>query len=800
MRPYLAILVDSFREALHSRVLWTMFAVIAVVLAFIFPLHIEDKLNDTFSEADVVRWDKLAAELLKGKPDEKGDVASKPIGKIYAALKPECQNNLPKMVPPPAAEPSADPAKPSGDPAKASADSKGASPEEGFGAFFAEASRIGLLQLEMQRIIRDLNLYEPEQWTGVEISSETEELVKKGDNRTNEERRRLNRLLVEQLFPETIAKSNTRVVALKYGFARMWDVGFPPDMIRKLIPTYAALVVDYTFGSVGIFLAFLVAAPLITQMFETGSLHVMLSKPVSRSLLLLSKFLGGCIFTALGSAFMLFGVWLYMGVQLNIWEHGLFGGIVVYVFIFAVYFSVTLAAAMYWRNAMVAIVVGSSFWLFCSLITNIYYVLDLVVHQVRPRSIVIADGSQLIVWQNGLTFRIGDNRWRSAYQPADQAKRMTPSEPILGPKYVPSRQELMSVQRAIRGQESNLSAAKSENSWARSTGPTAPTLPKAMIVDKKGELLFVTAKGIQRLRAPGEQTGASNSIFGFKIPFADSGDYETVGAYDLESPPESAAYDPLEDRIVLVNNGQMAMMKRNGEGRFEQQSVVKVSGDEFRGQGAYEGPKLGFAGNQVVVVGREGKVTIVDAKTLAIIRTMEVDGRNVVRFVETSTDGKTCAIGFANGNVYLYRENDRQRFQPLNSWWQGEVWAVTFEDDQHILAAQDRGRLLRYTITPPDGPQIAATSVETIIDPTSNFAERFFYWGVKPLYNICPKPGDLSRTLTYLLTGKESFTFGGSQGGVELYHGSPWSPLINSSIFMAVVLGISCLYFERQDL
>lgn len=43
MRPYLAIIIDSFREALASRMLWILFILTTLLLAAISPLSMIEK-------------------------------------------------------------------------------------------------------------------------------------------------------------------------------------------------------------------------------------------------------------------------------------------------------------------------------------------------------------------------------------------------------------------------------------------------------------------------------------------------------------------------------------------------------------------------------------------------------------------------------------------------------------------------------------------------------------------------------------------------------------------------------------
>jgi hypothetical protein len=70
-----------------------------------------------------------------------------------------------------------------------------------------------------------------------------------------------------------------------------------------------------------------------------------------------------------------------------------------------------------------------------------------------------------------------------------------------------------------------------------------------------------------------------------------------------------------------------------------------------------------------------------------------------------------------------------------------------------------------------------------------------------PLYTVFPKPGELDKTVQYLLTGKETQASDPRRGGLTATqeHLHPWSPVWSGALFMMVTLGIGCLYIQRQE-
>ena len=59
IRPYVAIIVDSFREALASRVLWVLLGVIGLVLVVLAPCGYRDVVTIGVVESDVADWPKF---------------------------------------------------------------------------------------------------------------------------------------------------------------------------------------------------------------------------------------------------------------------------------------------------------------------------------------------------------------------------------------------------------------------------------------------------------------------------------------------------------------------------------------------------------------------------------------------------------------------------------------------------------------------------------------------------------------------------------------------------------------------
>ena len=125
------------------------------------------------------------------------------------------------------------------------------------------------------------------------------------------------------------------------------------------------LIQDIVISSVGgmiiILIAVIVTAFFIPNMLRPGSVVMLLSKPISRSMLLLFKFFGGLFFVLILSSFVVGGVWLITGIRAGVWAPGVFMVIPLMTLSFAILYAVSTVTAVLTRNSIVAILVTVAF-------------------------------------------------------------------------------------------------------------------------------------------------------------------------------------------------------------------------------------------------------------------------------------------------------------------------------------------------------------------------------------------------------------------------------------------------------
>jgi ABC-type transport system involved in multi-copper enzyme maturation permease subunit len=119
----------------------------------------------------------------------------------------------------------------------------------------------------------------------------------------------------------------------------------------------------------------IVTAGFIPNMLRKGSIDLLLTKPLSRPLVLLYKYLGGLLFVFLLTLVAVGGVWLMVGLRTGVWAPGILYAIGGITFYFAILYACSTMVGVLTRNPIVSIVVTIVFWFIVWLIGTVYGVL-----------------------------------------------------------------------------------------------------------------------------------------------------------------------------------------------------------------------------------------------------------------------------------------------------------------------------------------------------------------------------------------------------------------------------------------
>jgi hypothetical protein len=763
-RPYIATIKDSFREAFASRVLWIMLVVITVILLAIAPLGLRREMTWELGPGDLFYVRQLAQRLIS----EAADDEPSPGKHLSTILPAELTNKLQEVA---QTEP--------------------------------HPRSLFRLQREVVEALNELlargDFFDAESWKTVGIDGEARELLDRGPDTLDEpDLHRFNRLMLEAAFPDLIRPSRPTSVQVGY---LVWDSPVPPMTEQQFdgaVTTALGWFMRFFVGWLGVFIAILVTAPMIPQTLETGSIELLLSKPVSRSLLFLSKFFGGCAFILVNVAYLICGLWLILGLRLGFWQPRLLLCIPVFLFLFAIYFSVSALAGIVWRNAIVSVVITMVFWGVCfSLGVTQLFAEGLIVVPKRIKRIVPAGETLVALTELGRAHQWDSQsrQWEPIFQPEEEEP--VPQHPlfgpsvVLGPVYDKQRDRLVAAGTSGPGGRgfglgASLWLADRSRDFRRIEGASVPTGTTDLLPNHRGDLLAVSPRGVHRLIGDGQLSRGLN-VLGVELPIpVGRGSFELIGP---DPPlavlaPSATAINGATGELAVLTRGHLTVLSPDGDGRYQRRVERNM-------EGADQPLVMAYAGNTILLAQEDGALKIVDATDLSLVDELEPEGKAPARFVEAAPGGRWFAVVYHSGRIHIY-DRKQGRLAPRRFAGQGDISAATFANDQTLLVAHYANRVTSYDLS-DDKPTARWW-------PVMSFWERTYRYGISPLYTVCPKPEALNATVLYLLTGQETVSSGAldvreAQGKID-----PWTPVWTSALFMICMLALSCLYLRRADL
>jgi len=774
MRPYFAIIKDSFRAAWASKVLYVLLGLITVLLLALAPMHYRESLDWKLIQSDYIQeFGSIGQRLF----DQKDSSDEPLIGTIWKTLPQGLRAEVESTFDQP------------GD--------KRNNPNKRNLDLFRE-------------LIGELNnvIAEPGSFAKADLSSlglEKEIEAARQDGASIETQRRLNRLIVAKIFSPFIDAGDSTTMAAYYG---TWRLGFLDALAASRgqfasgIAAYIPGILDKFVLSIGLAIAIVVTASIIPETFEAGSLNLLLSKPISRWGLFVAKFIGGCVFISICATYLFAGIWLWLGLALGVWENAILLSIVLYIIVFGIYFSVSAFVGLVFRSTILAIMVTLLFWSACFLVGTTYGFLDTKLQNARivklsesEKTMVALDRmSQLTYWQPRM------EKWVSPYpknEQKDGQRSFTTASwmgdlgefPLpFGPLVNPDDQRLV----AGRTSMSNMLSFGQQELLVSSPGGGAMqskgNFPRGTIDFLQGaeDLIAVTGEGkFFRFGEKKEGDGDSHPLKDRK-----SNKLFYPRGPDKPTPVISrgvCAINHKTSEIVIYGNRVVSIYRPSDEGyQFDRSIEVETDApDSMSCQLAFEGDTLMLAlGN--------GQIITLLSSTLKELFGYRPDINNAIEDVAASQDGRWFFVLYRHGKVRMLDTQNPETMSVAPFSGQGNISAVCVSGADEILVADRGNRVTRY----------ALKNFEPLkeIRPEDGRVEQMYYWGIQPLYSIWPKPGEFYKVVAWLADGDDDAT---SSDEIDLRlkprYRSPWAPLTSGLAFMAVMIGLSCIYFWRKD-
>ncbi len=762
MSPYLAIIRDSFRAALSSRVLWIAFVAIWLFLALLAPIGYHEDYTSTISWSDFDNGTQLKAMLARGLVDP--TEAENPIGRLAAAM----PNSLKRQL-----------------------ENVGKGDQRIFSRDLAEG---------LNTAIEDESWYDAEAWSKTARLKELRDLDELNqDEIADSLRKRRARLRIEAAFPGVFVARPARSITLSYAgydFPAFFSLG-KEQFVLVANQFVMPILMDWLLGFVLIFLGILVTSAIVPDMLQPGSLHLLLSKPVSRTLLLISKFVGGCAFVFLCVCQLVIGLWLIAGLRLDIWNIRLLWCIPVAVFLFSVFFSVSVFAGLRWRSPILAIGVTCIFGAFL-LIFGIVgsYFDDFVRRPATIRNLIVADGKTIAITKDNelVEFDESENTWTKLIK--TDASR---SNDLLLPLVAYGKDHVLTAR--VRGGRFNpygigppdLLMLNKDNDWKPEPSLRLPPATRKILVSE-GSLLAMNSSGLMMadgdILTPQEAEESPGLLDQIASLIKIQG--QAVDGFRSILPRDVSVIKPA--RSLVLNDGKAIVIYSRGrifllqpdEDATKPWKVTKrrdLDGDPSKPV------KIAASGSVLLVVRNELPILLLDSETLQTKCEIEDPPEYSIVSAIGIGDQEKFVLVSAEGSCELIDMTSRQ------TDWLGldEVETVHWDaaSDQILIAHNvDRISFLDSKSYEQVREQVPAATGWRAVDR----------YGLTPLRAIIPQTGELGETVATLVSGKSAVAIAqGNTSGGEVIRRNVLRPVLSCAIFICFAMFVSCVYFSRKD-
>lgn len=771
MGPYLAIIADSFRAASASRVLWIALLCVGLFLIVLAPVGYRENVVARISPLEIVNADRLTQRLvidLKAPSDS-------PSSRIAAALPADFQQRILKHTD----------------------DGETRLREEDY----AEALN-GLLE-------NDETWYDAEAWKSTTRLKELRDLDEQPTAALSDTLRgRRARLRLEAGLRGAIRPRPEKTISLTYAtFATPAEWPLSQFVFKQYLTTMILpMVLNGMLGFVGIVMGILVTAPILPEMLQPGSLHLLLSKPISRPLLYLSKFLGGCAFMLMCVGPLLVGVWLILGARFDLWLPGLFYCIPVYMLLFMVYYSVSCLAALQWKSSIVAALVAIGFWVGCGIIGFASGMMDeLVSDPARIRQISVSgqpdDPTIFSSTRGGRLQRWDDTTERWQEIPLDDYR----GDVVLGPvplgegQYATTRKSLSPMGLRGDGVLAIIDTTEKDEATGQyklRRGAKLPRGTSGLLATSDNGLLAYGSSGVyfasgQSLRLSQAAKVPSGGFLAGLVNLLDS---DTAG-FESILPDDFYMQSPFE--IELLPNDDLVVYSAGSLLRLQRQAQTtnwkRVASTDVEGEAARE-TQLGVSGSLVAIARNEEPLRLFDFATLESRGQIEVPQSKAIAAISGNPAGNAFAIRFTDDTAAMLAGADEPRFTDLPGELAGaSLETLEFAADGSLMAAYAHDSLV---VLSPDDQQ-----------PRLRLRPGLSYWRlaneyvVQPLRSVIPQTGELrSETTRAALSGGTSQELGqGVFAELTRSRLDVRRPVLTCLGFTAVMLLIGSVMITRQD-
>jgi len=175
----------------------------------------------------------------------------------------------------------------------------------------------------------------------------------------------LNALVIGAVAAVGIDETGISILGYDLDIPGVTSKMFPDGQLYKTI--ISALGVGFWLSWLSTILALLSTASMFPDL-ATGGVDTMLSKPIGRTRLFLTKFATGLLFTALQVSVFAVLAYLVLGIRGGVWEVGIFVVVPLMVVFFSYLFALQAVVGMVTKSPIASVIVTLLFWIFIFLV------------------------------------------------------------------------------------------------------------------------------------------------------------------------------------------------------------------------------------------------------------------------------------------------------------------------------------------------------------------------------------------------------------------------------------------------
>jgi ABC-type transport system involved in multi-copper enzyme maturation permease subunit len=127
--------------------------------------------------------------------------------------------------------------------------------------------------------------------------------------------------------------------------------------VQQSVMSLQAIMTSVSYLLVLIF-CIISSASFIPSMVDKGTIDLLLSKPLSRFNILLSKYLGAVIFVGISLVYFIGAIWLILSIKSGYWNFSFLFTILSLTFAFAVMYSIVVVIGLTTQSSVIAILVN----------------------------------------------------------------------------------------------------------------------------------------------------------------------------------------------------------------------------------------------------------------------------------------------------------------------------------------------------------------------------------------------------------------------------------------------------------